>query len=136
MHRTTTTVRSSFSILLNSYPDGDDDGVPDHRDNCPTVANTLQEDADSNGVGDLCDCSCICHADPSCDGQTTVLDVVSVVNVAFRGDTTGVPDPLCPFTPTDADCDGATSVLDVVRIVNVAFRSADPVVEFCDPCGP
>jgi hypothetical protein len=81
-------------------------------------------------------CACDCHADPAdCEGVVNVLDVVSTVNVAFRG-AAAIPDPnpQCPRETTDVDCSGATDVLDVVRIVNVSFRSADPAAEFCDPC--
>jgi alpha-tubulin suppressor-like RCC1 family protein len=35
--------------------DNDGDGVPDEIDNCPTVANTDQTDADNDGIGDVCD---------------------------------------------------------------------------------
>ncbi len=35
--------------------DDDNDNVLDEADNCPTVANPLQEDGDSNGVGDACE---------------------------------------------------------------------------------
>jgi hypothetical protein len=35
--------------------DMDRDGVPDEQDNCPTVANPNQADADRDGKGDLCD---------------------------------------------------------------------------------
>ena len=35
--------------------DADRDGVPDEQDNCPTVANPDQADADRDGKGDLCD---------------------------------------------------------------------------------
>jgi len=36
-------------------PDGDQDGVPDGEDNCPTTANADQEDADNDGIGDACE---------------------------------------------------------------------------------
>jgi hypothetical protein len=35
--------------------DGDDDGVSDPDDVCPSVADPLQADADGDGVGDACD---------------------------------------------------------------------------------
>jgi hypothetical protein len=36
-------------------PDADGDGVPDHLDDCPMVANPDQADTDQDGVGDACD---------------------------------------------------------------------------------
>ena len=36
-------------------PDKDKDGVPDFRDNCPTLSNPDQSDIDSDGIGTACE---------------------------------------------------------------------------------
>jgi hypothetical protein len=41
--------------IVPASPDSDDDGVPDHIDNCPFVANADQTDTDHDGAGDACD---------------------------------------------------------------------------------
>lgn len=80
-------------------------------------------------------CACNCHADPTCDGVTDILDVVNLVNVAFRN-FPAMPDPnaACPVETTDTDCNGDTDIIDVTHMVNVAFRNFNPATEFCDPC--
>jgi len=56
----------SFNVV--GSPDADGDGVPDHRDNCPTVANPTQVNADRSGGGDACD------PDDDNDGLTDVAE--------------------------------------------------------------
>lgn len=78
-------------------------------------------------------CTCPCHGDPKCDAVTNILDVVGVINVAFRA----LPeqdDADCPKAREDVDCSGTVDVLDVVHLVNVAFRGQDPATQFCNAC--
>jgi hypothetical protein len=122
----------------DSLGDYDNDGWGIASDNCPYAYNPCQEDADSNGVGDVCICMCDCDGDPACDGiKSDVVDVVSCLSVAFRG--AGAiedPNPNCPAVVSDVNCSGATDILDVVKVINVAFRGASPAAEYCDPCSP
>lgn len=77
-------------------------------------------------------CNCSCHADPTCDGSPTVLDVVATVNIAFRNGADTV-DPACTHVGrADNNCDCVVSVLDVVNMVNHAFRN--DLTPFCDAC--
>ncbi|MEW5701766.1 MAG: S8 family serine peptidase [Candidatus Zixiibacteriota bacterium] len=78
-------------------------------------------------------CDCPCQGDPICDHVSDLTDVVSVVNVAFRGGTDTV-DPNCPHVGrADANCDCVVGIQDVVIVVNHAFRG--DVTPYCDPCG-
>jgi hypothetical protein len=125
-----------LTILECGGPDGDGDAIADVCDNCPSLANADQADTDADGIGDVCECACDCHADPGgCNGSQDIVDVVQVVNVAFRG-TAPIPDPNanCSYEATDTNCSSSTDVIDVVKMVNVAFRGASVAVEFCSPC--
>ena len=132
-------VRESFGTIVGWYPvDLDWDGRQElgnttgqfrafHAGSC-VDGNPLCE---VNGPR----CCCQCHADPRCDGQVDLVDVIEVIGIAFRG-MDGIPDPNvdCPHETTDVNCSYTTDVVDVVKIVNVAFRGADASAEFCAPC--
>jgi hypothetical protein len=110
--------------------DTDNDGVGDHCDNCPLVANGDQLDSDGNGIGDVCD---------NCGGDDTDADGVcgSVDNCPediwnplqqdIDGDSVGNPCDTCPDTiggvtvhpdgcpitvSADFDSDGDVDLLD------------------------
>jgi thrombospondin type 3 repeat protein len=82
---------AGFAVLLairaaGQGADQDGDGVPDERDNCPTVANETQLDSDGDGTGNACDlCPHLADADPDDDD----------------GDHVGNACDLCPDTEVD-----------------------------------
>lgn len=82
------------------------------------------------------ECGCPCPADPACDSvRSDVLDVVGVINVAFRG-VASTTDPSCTRERSDVNCSASTDVIDVVKVVNVAFRGMAAATEYCNPCAP
>ena len=64
-------------------PDGDQDYVPDSRDNCPTVPNFDQRDSDGNGLGDACEgppeAKFVSAPDPTCVGVKTQFNATHAV---------------------------------------------------------
>ena len=90
--------------------DRDSDGVPDFKDNCPTVPNppkrraAAQTDTDGDGIGDACEClnvRCsaldLCHAVGECDPRSGVCTAPALAD----GDKDGVCDAR-DACPTDA----------------------------------
>ncbi len=125
--------------------DTDADGVPDDRDNCPTIPNPDQldidqdgvgglcdncpgiynpgqEDGDGNGTGDVCDYKC---GEANGDGIINVGDAVYVINYIFKSG----PAPI-PRDAGDANCDRAVYVGDAVYLINYIFKSGPA------PCCP
>lgn len=68
--------------------DVDGDGVPDTTDNCPTVANAGQQDADGDGVGNACDADSG-TGDLDGDGVPDTLDNCIFVSNSNQSDVDG-----------------------------------------------
>ena len=91
-------------------PDADSDGVPDSIDNCPNVANFLQENNDSDAEGDVCD------DDDDNDGLTDIEEE--------NFDGIAGYDPETDTNPFNSDTDG-DGHLDGVDPVPLHFNYAD-----------
>jgi hypothetical protein len=89
---------------LTAPPDGDGDGVPDASDNCPSVANSTQDNNDGDTLGDACDnCPTMTNqnqADVDADMVGDVCD--NCPNWSNAGQT--LPPWVVPAS--DPDCDG------------------------------
>jgi hypothetical protein len=110
---------------ISAPGDLDNDGIPDGADNCPLVANPLQEDADVDDIGDVCD---RCPAVASLNNND--------------GDNDGLGD-VCDNCPSNAnpnqldmDGDGLGDVCDNCPVVSNPTQvnlDGDLLGDACDP---
>jgi hypothetical protein len=127
-------------------PDGDGDGIPDAGDNCRTVPNTGQANADGDAAGDACDA---CSADPLddldrdglCGDRYNCAGVANPAQADADGDGRGDACDNCPAVAnaaqTDGDADGDGDACDnCTAIANPSQGDADNdhIGDACDAC--
>jgi DMSO/TMAO reductase YedYZ molybdopterin-dependent catalytic subunit len=104
-----------FIVPVRVEPDMDGDGVPDSRDNCPSIFNPSQRDSDGDGIGDACDTDC-----PDLDGRNPVsFHDFAILAPAWR-----VPDKGGPLG--DLNGDGAVNILDLQVLAEYWLSTCHP----------
>ena len=101
--------------LSNLVLDYDNDGILDDVDNCVENYNPNQEDADEDGMGDVCDpCNSFVFAngDVNTDSELNVADALLLVDILTTNSGTQ-----CQLEASDMNNDGIINVLDVIYMV-------------------
>lgn len=87
---------TSWIATLDCPNDDDCDTVLDADDNCPGLRTDNIDDANGNGIGDMCECG-----DQTGDGHADMNDIMAIVDVIFEREEASV---LCD-TNDDDRCD-------------------------------
>ena len=112
------------AVMINvNELDSDNDGVADKNDNCPLVANPLQEDSDDDGIGDACDDVEIqfLRGDSNTDGTVDISDAVRTLLGLFGGIQLSCEDA------SDVNDDGNIDTSDAIYLLNFLFKNGPSI---------
>lgn len=112
----------SSELDVSEFPDQDDDGVDDSLDDCLTLANPGQQDADQDGYGNLCD------ADFNDNGIVGANDVAAIAARAGF--------PAAGNEEFDLDSSGAVGANDVARAASASGLAPGPSGLACAGTAP
>jgi sugar lactone lactonase YvrE len=136
----------SVPATLQVYGDADQDGIPDPFDNCPTVFNPAQENADGDQAGDVCDLCTDTDSDgagnPGYPVNTCPIDncpdIPNPAQIDFDRDGLGDACDACPLDAgNDIDLDGLCGNVDnCPGASNPGQENADGdgLGDACDAC--
>jgi len=116
-------------------PDADGDSIEDVLDNCPNVYNPNQEDLDTNGVGDACQCDCW-PGNANNDGTINIFDITYIISYLYLGGPEPQPYELCSADP---NCDCICNIFDVTHLITALYLDGPPPCsceEWLSSCGP
>ncbi|GAB4316501.1 MAG: hypothetical protein Kow0074_04460 [Candidatus Zixiibacteriota bacterium] len=118
-------------LYVFELDDSDGDGVYTVIDNCPNTPNPTQDDADNDGIGDLCEsCQCPFQGDLNADGFLDAVDLNLTINALFFGGL-NPNDPQCPVSRADLDANSVADAVDLNYLIELLFFGG---AEAVDPC--
>jgi hypothetical protein len=108
------TVPQGDNKCINQGGDTDNDGICDHIDNCPTVANPDQKDSNGNGIGDVCEresntkeYTCQDAIATAMKGQITMTNISKNSKIEISGAPLGWKEKLI--------CEGNCSTTEIIK---------------------
>jgi hypothetical protein len=122
-------------ITDSLMPDMDGDSIEDVLDNCPNVYNPGQEDSDTNGVGDACQCDCE-PGNANGDGTYNIFDVTYMIGYLYMDGPAPQPYEVCSGDP---NCDCICNIFDVTHLIGYLYMyglSPCDCNDWLSACGP
>ena len=102
------------------WDDTDSDGVYDITDNCITISNPTQTDADNDGIGDACEVKFL-RGDANTDGSVDISDPIKTLFYLYSNAQFS-----CKET-ADTNDDGKIDISDVIYTLDFLFKAGPSI---------